>query len=170
MRIMFVLIVVCSAFVLMGCEAFNERFLTEEDDSRLVNNEALPVPASMSRPFGIPDELSVRRGGRVTLLVGYFNDQPMRAEVFVGSPETPIGFGNAQMRNDVFCKDDRGLEYTFRFDSPHVSVSPGEAQGFEVLVADNHNVVPEELLCLVSLFDTQSSQLLYTEELVVTLT
>lgn len=168
-----VLFIVLSITLLLfasGCDTMSERFLPSNTDDRLLNIEDLENPATVREPFTFPNNITLKRGSDTSLEVGFFNTLPVRTTVFVSGLNTRVGFGEAQTKNTILCRDKNEYEYTLEFDSPLVNVSVNEGVAFEVSITDDHNIMADMITCPISLVDTQSSKIIYTEKVNITVT
>ena len=168
--VVFLLMSIALLLFVSGCSTFSQRFLPDKTDYHLLDNNALEHPASIHDTFTFPHTITIPRNGKTSLDVGFYNNLPLRARVFIAGPDAEAGFGSAETENDIFCKDVHEYEYTLSFDSPLVNVSAGEVVAFEVSITDDHGIMADNLTCPISLMNAQTGKVVRTEDLIVLVT
>lgn len=160
-------ILIILALVLSGCQAFEERFMTEEVDDHLIPNDTLAEPATRENHFTMPEEITLKRGGKTTLEVGFYNDLPTKVMLLVAGPDANIGFGTASNKNTVICENEKEYEYTLEFESPLPTIELREATGVEVIINDKNSIATDKIVCPVSALNVEAGKLIETKELII---
>ncbi|MBD3209012.1 hypothetical protein GF367_01155 [Candidatus Woesearchaeota archaeon] len=151
-----------------GCEVFEERFLVEKEDSRLLDNDLLMHPASSQEPF-TTKPITLRRSSSTVTGMGFYNDQGPKT-VLIADPDVQVGFNQAETKHTIHCADEQEYDYTLYLDAPIVDVQGRSAIGMEVIIMDEHGLTADTLTCPVVVVDRENGDILAWADLEVTMT